>query len=195
MTIGTSLLTCTAIGAVLLSLPSACGSDMAAQSDGRTGAGGGGTGGGSTAGSGGQGGMGPGGNVNYGICSMTSTTLFRIERDAMTCTFLVLAPAADASCASGVMISDWCLTGAGISKEVAACDALQMPSAAVAATTVAGTFRTHVEDPAPRGAAVNLADFDLTLSFPVTTDLAAGEHLVGANCLVACLKPTSACGT
>jgi len=135
-------------------------------------------------------------NVDYGVCSMTSTTLFRIDRTAMTCTFVVLAPA-KATCAFGVAGGgDWCLSMAGVSKDVAACDAVQIPANAVAATAAAGSFTTRVEDPAgPGGVAVDLADFDLTLTFPASADLPAAEHLVGTSCVVACVRPTSSCGT
>lgn len=40
---------------------------------------------------------------------------------------------------------------AGISNDVAACDALQIPATAVIANSVSGTFTTHVEDPAGPG--------------------------------------------
>jgi hypothetical protein len=134
-------------------------------------------------------------NINYGICDMTSTTIFRIDRAAMTCTFVVLAPAG-ASCASGTMISGRCFLMAGFSTDVASCDALQIPGDAVAATAAAGTFRTYVTDPGMTGGiAVDLADFDLTLSFPADAGVPTSDHFAGSGCLVACLRPTSACGT
>ena len=126
-------------------------------------------------------------SASYGICSANAaTTLYRVDRDATICTFVVLTPSTP-SCASGVMIS----------KDVAACDALQIPSDAVIATSVSGTFTTHVEDPAgPGGIAINLAAFDLALTFPPNSaDLPTTQHLVGSRCVMACSRPTSACGS
>lgn len=136
-------------------------------------------------------------SASYGICSANAaTTLYRVDRDATICTFVVLTPSTP-SCASGVMISNLCFASAGISKDVAACDALQIPSDAVIATSVSGTFTTHVEDPAgPGGIAINLAAFDLALTFPPNSaDLPTTQHLVGSRCVVACSRPTSACGS
>ena len=55
---------------------------------------------------------------SYAICSTdAATTLYRVDRDAMTCTFVVLTPSTS-SCPSGVMISNLCFASAGISKDV-----------------------------------------------------------------------------
>jgi hypothetical protein len=136
-------------------------------------------------------------SASYAICSTEgATTLYRVDREAMTCTFIVLTPSTP-SCASGSMISNLCLASAGISKDVAACDALQIPSSAVNATSVSGTFTTHPEDPAgPGGIAVELAAFDLALTFPPNSaDLPTTQHLVGTRCPVACERPgVSYCG-
>ena len=132
----------------------------------------------------------------YAICSTeAATTLYRVDRDAMTCTFIVLTPSTP-SCASGVMISDLCFASAGISKDVAACDAGQIPSSAVIANSVSGTFTTHVEDPAGQGGvAIDLAAFDLALTFPPNSaNLPTTQHLVGTRCVVGCGRPTSYCG-
>ena len=134
-------------------------------------------------------------NINYGICDMTSTTIFRIDRAAMTCTFVVLAPAGT-SCPSGVMISDRCFSMAGVSTDVASCDALQIPTDAVPATAATGTFRSYATDPAgPGGVAIEVADFDLTLTFPADAGAPTSDHFVGSSCLVACLRPVGVCGT
>jgi hypothetical protein len=134
-------------------------------------------------------------DIHYGICELTDTTIFRIDRTATTCTFVVLAPAG-ASCPSGAMISDRCFSMAGFSTDVAACDALQIPAGAVGATGAAGTFTTRVTDPAgPGGAAIELADFDLTLTFPADAGVPTSDHFAGSGCLVACLQPTAACST
>jgi hypothetical protein len=134
-------------------------------------------------------------SASYAICSTGATTIYRVDPEAMTCTFVVLTPSA-ASCPSGVMISDRCFMSAGISSDVAVCDALQIPATALIANSVSGTFTTHVEDPAgPGGIAIELAEFDLTLTFPANSaHFPASQHLVGTRCLVACSRPTSYCG-
>jgi len=126
-------------------------------------------------------------SASYAICSTDgATTLYRVDPDAMTCTFIVLTPSTS-SCPSGVMISNLCFNSAGISKEVAACDALEIPTDAVIATSVSGTFMTHPEDPAgPGGIAIELAAFDLALTFPPNSaSLPTTQHLVGTRCVVA----------
>ena len=136
-------------------------------------------------------------SASYAICSTeAATTLYRVDREAMTCTFVVLTPSTP-SCPSGDMISNLCFASAGISKDVAACDTLQIPSSAVTATSVSGTFTTHVEDPAgPGGIAIDLAEFDLALTFPpISADLPTTQHLVGTRCVVACVRPVSSCGS
>jgi hypothetical protein len=134
-------------------------------------------------------------SASYAICSADgATTLYRIDRDAMTCTFVVLTPSTP-SCPSGVMISNLCFDSAGISKDVAACDALEISTSAVIATSASGTFTTHVEDPAG-GVAIGLAEFDLALTFPPnSSDLPTSQHLVGTRCLVACVQPVGTCGS
>jgi hypothetical protein len=133
--------------------------------------------------------------ASYAICSDGATTLYRVDSESMTCTFVVLVPVGG-SCPSSVMIGDQCFTSAGMSKDVAACDALQIPTTGVMASSASGTFTTRVEDPAGGGhVAVELAEFDLTLTFfPSDAGFPTSQHLVGTKCPVACTRPISYCG-
>ncbi len=58
-------------------------------------------------------------SASYAICSTDgATTLYRVDREAMTCTFIVLTPSTP-SCPSGNMISNLCLASAGRSRRTA----------------------------------------------------------------------------
>jgi hypothetical protein len=171
-------------------------------------------GGGTTGGNGGNGGAagGQSANVDYRVCvtldSLTSATVYRVDRSAMTCTFMLFTQDA-ASSPSGAFSGDWHLMTAEISGDVAACDAQQMPSNAVVASSASGTFMLGAVDPGmdmllardaappPGGVAIPVADLDVTLTFPASADFPPAEHAVATGCFVSCLPASvpNACGT
>jgi hypothetical protein len=165
-------------------------------SGGATGQGGtgGGGGGGMTGGSGGAGaGGGPGaggagGNVDYRVCDLATDLpridVFRVDRVAGTCTAFLFVQGLS-TCVNTVSSDGWCLMSAGISRDVATCDAMQAPATALQADLFSGTFRVRTIS---AGAAVELVDIDITLQFPASADYPSTEHAVGTDCFVSCLS-------
>jgi hypothetical protein len=152
------------------------------------GAGGGESGGASgTAGasaSGGVGGAGGAGEtVEYRACvvigGVTRILVHRLDRVTSTCVQLTFHEETT-GCPLELTNNGWCLSGARINNDVAACEARQVLQGTTPATSVTGDFTIFAADATPS------VDLDLTLEFEAGAGLPPSVRAEVAGCRAAC---------
>jgi hypothetical protein len=142
---------------------------------------------GATAGTSGSGGIagvgGAGETVEYRACvviaGVTRILVYRLDRMASTCVELTFHEETIA-CPLQLTSNGWCLSGARINDDVAACEARQVLEDATPATSVTGAFTILAANATP------MLDLDLTLQFDAGPGLPASVQAEVAGCRAAC---------
>jgi hypothetical protein len=126
---------------------------------------------------------GAGASVEYGACvvigGVTRLMVYRLDRAATTCVELTFSEETGV-CPLGLANDGWCLRGANVNNDVAACEARQVLEGSTRATSATGTFNVLAADVTPR---LNL---DITLHFEDVPGSPQSIHAEVEGCSAAC---------
>jgi hypothetical protein len=121
--------------------------------------------------------------VEYRACvvigGVTRLTVYRLDRAATTCVELTFSEETGV-CPLGLANDGWCLRGASVNNDVAACEARQVLEGSTRATSATGTFNVLAADVTPR---LNL---DVTLHFEDVPGPPQSIHADVDGCSAAC---------